>query len=259
MLFQGNQLLQNIPKQFLDELLRTYREIARNFAESRWEPSELNGGKFCEVVYSILDGELSGTYPQQIRGPGNMFDACKKLESTTSSATRIGDRSLRVVIPRMLPTLFEFRNNRGVGHVGGDVNPNKMDACTVYQWATWIVAELIRIFHGVSSQVAQEVVSTLVERKMSLVWEIEGTKRVLDHELTKKDQTLILLYQSSGWTSLDDLINWIEYSNKGVFKKSVIKPMHDQRLIEFQVAESRLRITPKGIEIVETKFLRTSF
>jgi len=60
-----------------------------------------------------------------------------------------------VLIPRLLPVLYEIRNNRGVGHVGGDVDPNHMDAEAVQAMASWVMAELVRIFHGVKTEEAR--------------------------------------------------------------------------------------------------------
>src|SRR5207248_1326638 len=113
------QALSAIPAGLRQPLIDCYNEIARNFAEHRWEPAELNGGKFSEVVFSILDGTLSGNYPSGPQKPANMVEACRALEKRPPSAGRSGDRSLRILIPRMLPVLYEIRNNRGVGHVGG--------------------------------------------------------------------------------------------------------------------------------------------
>lgn len=251
----STDLFKNIPQTFRVELIRTYDEISRNYLESRWEPSELNGGKFCEAVYSILLSELSGNYASAPAKPTNMLDACRKLEGYAPSLSRVGDHSLRILIPRLLPAIYDFRNNRGVGHIGGDVNPNEMDASAVYHLCSWILSEFVRIFHGLTTQAAQEVVSALVQRKLPLIWQIESTKRVLDTSLSAKDQVLLLMYQSVGWTSVDELNEWIEYSNKSVFKKSVLSPMHNHRLIEFHVTENRAKISPKGVEYVEKNLL----
>jgi hypothetical protein len=42
------------------ELLQEFGKITRNYRENRWEAAELNGGRFCEIVYTILDGYLDG-------------------------------------------------------------------------------------------------------------------------------------------------------------------------------------------------------
>ena len=72
--------LQNIPDGLREPLLAAFNEIVGNFREGRWEPSELNGGKLCEVVYTIVRGFVDGTFPAKPSKPKNMVDACKTLE-----------------------------------------------------------------------------------------------------------------------------------------------------------------------------------
>ena len=143
----------------------------------------------------------------------SMLDACRSLEQVPSDPNRVGDRSLRIfTIPRVLPVLYEIRNNRGVGHIGGDVDPNHMDAEFVQAVASWVMAELVRIFHEVTTEEAQRTVDALVERKTLLIWEIEGVRRVLIPGMSAKKKALLLLHHSTGWVSARELCDWAEYS-----------------------------------------------
>lgn len=255
-MIDASKLLAGLPQALRDELLECYQGIMSSYAERRWRASELDGGRFCEIVFSIVDGALKGAFPARASKPSNMFQSCIGLENKYSPNTaRVGDRSLRIMIPRLLPVLYEVRNNRNVGHVGGDVDPDHMDAEAVQSMASWLMAELIRIFHGVSTTEAEDTVDALVERKTPLIWEVEGIKRVLDHDMSAKDQALMLLYHGSGWVDVDRLVNWVEYSNPAVFRSKVLKPMHDQRLIEYEADKRRARISPKGAKDVEDRLV----
>ncbi|MCB9811568.1 hypothetical protein H6783_01515 [Candidatus Nomurabacteria bacterium] len=248
--------LQNLPDGLRDELVESYSEIVRNYSERRWEPSELNGGKFCEVVYSVVDGAISGNFPAQATKPNNMVDACRLLESSSPNPSRTGDRSLRILIPRMVLPLYEIRNNRGVGHVGGDVNPNYMDATTVLAMASWILAELCRIFHNVSIDEAQETVDALVEKRYPLVWGVGNVKRVLDSSMSKTDQTLLLLHSTTGWVDESKLCEWVEHSNSSVYRRDVLKKLHSKRLLEYNQIDNRVHLSPNGVRYVEEKLLQ---
>ncbi len=242
-----------------DPLLKSYREIASNYAEHRWEPSELNGGKFCEIVYSVVNGSITGTFPAKPSKPRDMVAACRTLETMPTDSHRVGDRSLRILIPRMLSALYEIRNNRGVGHVGGDVDPNFLDATAVYGMASWVLAELVRIFHAVSTKKAQEIVDMLIERKHPLIWEIPdiNVKRILDSTMKRGDQVLVLLHAKPSWVSEIDLMNWVEYSNPSVFRTDILIPFHRSRLIEYHQQKHQAKISPIGIEEVERRILKT--
>jgi hypothetical protein len=249
------QVLAAIPVGLRDPLFEAYREISSNFAEHRWEPAELNGGKFCEVVYTILDGALSGAFAAAPSKPANIKDACLALERTPAT-NKPRDRSMRILLPRALLPLYEIRNNRGVGHVGGDVDPNLMDATVVYSVASWIMAELIRIFHNVQTAEAQEAVDALSDRKLPLVWSPGGKlKRVLDTALTATDQTLLILHQSMGWIAEADLFNSVEYSTAPKYRANVLKKAHKARLIEYDDVGKRARISPKGSAHVELEIV----
>jgi len=240
--------LTGIPSGLRRELLEAFSEIVRNFREGRWEPSELNGGKLCEVVHSILRGHVDAKFPKKATKPRNMVDACRALES--ADATQF-PRSVRIQIPRMLIGLYEVRNNRGVGHVGGDVEPNHMDAKLVLESSKWIVAELVRVFHEVDTAEATRVVDDLVEKTVPVVWEVGSKRRVLDPSLSKKDQTLLLLYSVSGPVSERDLFSWVEHSNASTYRRDVLRRCHRDRLIEYDEESGEVELSPTGIAYVE--------
>lgn len=253
-----SQLLAAVPVPLSDALLQTYQQIMSNYLERRWEPSTLNGGKFCEVVHSIIHGAVTGNFPATATKPANMVDACRALEKMPPSPTRVGDRSLRILIPRALCVLYEIRNNRGVGHVGGDVDANYMDAEAMRGMTSWIMAELVRVFHGVSTQEAQEVVDALIERKTPAIWEVGQVKRVLVAGLSTKEHVLMFLHHSGSGVSVDNLFKWTEYSNVSVFRSKVLRSLHKERLIEFDTKRDLARISPLGVKLIEEKLRKAA-
>lgn len=248
------KLLGGLPPGLRNPLLDEYRGIVTAYLEGRWRVSGLDAGRFCEVVYTILDGALSGSFPAVPAKPARFPEACKALESRPPIA--VGDRSLRILIPRILPGMYEIRNNRDVGHVGGDVVANKMDASFLRDTSTWVIAELVRVFHQVTPAEAQQSVDALVERAHPLVWAHEGVKRVLAPEMRAKDKVLILLHSSPGGALVTELQAWIKYKSK--FMQQVINPLADALLIELDKNTGRAVITPLGIQAVEQRILATA-
>ncbi|MGZ4185368.1 MAG: hypothetical protein ACXVFA_08605 [Solirubrobacteraceae bacterium] len=175
-----------------------------------------------------------------------MVTACQQLEQSQNV-----QRSVRIQIPRMLIALYEVRNNRNVGHVGGDVDPNHMDAVCVLQMSKWIVAELIRILHHRSVDEAAELVEALVERETPLVWKVSGKMRVLDPKVSMKDKTLLLLHATTGSVAERDLVTWVEHSNPSVYRRDVLRPSHKAKLIEYDADGRTVQISPLGIEYIE--------
>lgn len=246
----GNTVLTGIPSGLRTPLLQAFEAIVRNYRESRWEPAELNGGKLCEIVYTILRGRIDGSFAPRPAKPKNMVDACKTLENADAKAY---SRSIRIHIPRTLVALYEVRNNRGVGHAGGDVDPNHMDAVFVLQASKWIMAELVRVFHEVDTMEASKVVDTLTSRTLPLIWEVGNNKRVLNTELSMKDKALALLYSSKEPVSESDLFKWVEHSNPSVFRRDVLTKAHKAKLVEYDKAAKTVQLSPLGIKYVEEK------
>jgi hypothetical protein len=243
-------LLGAVPQDLEDELFEKYREIERNFRERRWEPAELNGGKLSEVAYCILRGHVDGNFPQKSTKPGNFYDACLDFANAPASF----GRSVRIQLPRMLIALYEIRNNRNVGHVGGEVDPNHMDAVCVLHMAKWVVSELVRVFHGVPLAEASDMVEALSEREVSLIWDSGTVRRVLDNSLTMLEKTLVLLFSSTAPLNESNLQASLEHSNPTVYR-DLLRRAHKDRLIEYNEDSRAVKISPLGVKRVENTIL----
>ncbi len=79
-------------------------------------------------------------------------------------------RTARILIPRMMMGLYDIRNNRGVGLAGAEVDPNHMDATAVLYNAKWLIAELVRLLHTLTTEEATAIVDGLIEREVAWVW-----------------------------------------------------------------------------------------
>ena len=239
--------LATVPSGLRNPLIAEYRALVQNFLEHRWLPSELSGGRFSEIVYTILDGQATGTYAARPAKPGNLHQACQKLEK---NALPHVPRSFQILIPRMLPALYEIRNNRSVGHVGGDVDPNHMDCVAVLSMCGWIMGELVRVYHGLSVADAQRVVDAMAQTRIPAVWTDGTIKRVLQHELKFPDQLLLLIATSLPDVSSAQLRQWTEVSSKQYLTK-LLRGLHKKRLIEFSESIDKVRILPPGAAAVE--------
>ncbi|UNK71731.1 hypothetical protein [Microbacterium sp. H1-D42] len=233
-----------LPPTLVADLLDAFQQVVKNYAEHRWEPSELNGGKLCEAAYTILAGYFAGAYEQRSHKPKDMVSACRNLEKEQ------GPRSARIQIPRMVMALYEIRNNRGVGHAGGDVDPNHMDATAVIYMSKWVVAELVRLLHGLTTDEAADLVDALVEREVALVWRNGDKRRVLATGLSLRKGTLLLL---SGVVDAreSDLVSWLEQKRPGDYRNKILKPMHKERLVEYDQAAGTVALLPPGVAAAE--------
>ncbi|MGW6200755.1 hypothetical protein ACWF0M_31730 [Kribbella sp. NPDC055110] len=240
-----------LPAGLRGELLAEFDLITRNYREGRWGPAELYGGRLAEVVYTILDGYMSGgAYATTATKPRNFEGSCKALENRTAYP-----ESARLTIPRVLVGLYDVRNRRNVGHVGGDVSANHMDAELVLATAKWIVAELIRMFHSTDVKTAAEVVDALVDRTLPVIWEVDGVKRVLDTSLPLSEQTLLLLYSETGALSERSLAKYLEQDKLPNYRR-VLDRLHKARRVEWNRSTGMVTLGPPGRKHVEERLLK---
>jgi hypothetical protein len=243
------KIFAKIPALLRNRLEKSYGDIKANFSQGRWEPSELNGGKFCEIVLRILEWHTSPTQVFTLFGTkiSDFGQATRRFEPLTAFP-----ESVRFHIPKILNSLYTIRNKRGVGHVGGDVDPNHMDATFVVASADWVMAELVRLLHGVTTDEAQNIVEGLITKKLPVVWEIDGRRRVLDPRMSFTDKALLLLYHEHPKPlSERQLIEWTEHSNAGVFRRDILRRCHKLKWIEYDEGNGRVHISPTGIDYVE--------
>lgn len=252
--------LTTIPKRFRTKIIENYIGLKSAFAEGQYDACGVRAGKFCETMLRFLQDSLTGTSILFTQKIPNLAVECARLEQVPAASH---PESLRVMIPRALSFLYTLRNKRGFAHVGGDVDANEIDAVACLRIADWCLCEVIRIFHTLSLEEAQALLDSIAARQLPQIWNVVGRRRVLDSSLGYREQTLLLLYseKDSGIPNaglpIEDLFEWIEHPRLSDYKKDILRPLHKQRLIEYDQDTEVAIISPLGKEEVETKLLST--
>ena len=238
------------PQDIVDALIDSFIRIKEYYYLGKHEPAELNGGKFVEACVRLLQYKLHGRYTPLVEPIRNIVQELRNFEQTPST----NPDSYRLHIPRVLLGVYNIRNRRGVGHLGGDVSPNLADSTLILSVSSWVMAELYRIHYAVPLDEAQRIVNDLVERKIPLVYEVKDIKRVLVPNLSMKDQTLVLLYSAyPHHLSISELLYFTEYSNPSVYRKKILNKLHRQRLINCSNDKTCV-ILPPGLQYVEAHY-----
>ncbi|MFY0642765.1 MAG: hypothetical protein JXR16_17065 [Bermanella sp.] len=251
--------LSAIDDNFKEKIVDSFLELKRRFTQAvysdqAYDAIGLSAGKFCETLLRFLQQELTGKHTQFGSPIRNFADECRKIENLPRDA---GPESLRIIIPRCLLFIYTVRNKRGIGHSGGDIDANRTDIGTIVSSSTWIMCELLRIYYAISLEEAQAIVDTLNTRTLPDVWEVMGRKRILRNDLNFKDKTLLLCYTTPNDAVLiEDLFEWTEYSSLSMYRKSVVIPLHESKLIEFDKEIEAVFISPLGIQKVEDDILQ---
>lgn len=244
--------LSRIPAALRSRLLTRYSELKAAFVNGQYDACGLRAGRLCEVLLRVLQNELTGSYTPLGTRLGRFDQECDRLESLPQTA---GVDGLRVIMPRALNFLYTLRNKRGIGHEGGDVDANEIDAATAVRIADWCISELIRVVHAISLEEAQALLDAIAEREVPQVWSVANAKRVLDPSLNYREQALLLLYAAQAPVAVEDLFAWIEHPRMSNFRAQVLGPLHRERLIEYDRETETAVLSPTGAERVDEQIV----
>src|SRR5207237_1199815 len=150
--------LANVPAQFRSKIVQYFLDVKKRLAEGNDESLGLAAGKFSESVLRLLQHEILKSFIPFGQKIPDFAVECRKLIESPKAA---GSESLRVVMPRALVFVYTLRNKRGIGHVGGDIDANHIDAMTIARTCDWIVCELIRVYHNLSLEDAQAIIDSV--------------------------------------------------------------------------------------------------
>ena len=246
--------LAGVPAAFRAKITSSFLELKKRSREGKLDAAGLSAGKFCEAVLRLLQQEVKASYTPFGKQIPNFADVCREIISGTSTTV---PESLRVIVPRALVFVYTMRNKRGIGHVGGDVDANGIDLATMVRVVDWIVCELIRHYHGLSLEEAQDIVDNLALREIPDIWEVGGRKRVLRDGLSKQDEALLLLYSETARSiPAEDLLTWTRFAGSmSMFRARVLTPLDRSSLVDVDEDALIVTLSPKGEKEVETRIL----
>lgn len=180
----------SVPDPLQDALLRAADEIADNYGAGHLRPTELSGSDFTEAAFRVVQHIGTGTHTAL----KTSLPRLDKLLSTIEQYTGIDD-SLRIHVPRVLRSIYDIRNRRGVAHIPSGITANQSDAELILATVKWVIVEFIRLYHSSSHDEVQQVVDNFVVWRPALVEVFEGEPRIVtDSDLSAPDKVLVLLY-----------------------------------------------------------------
>lgn len=238
----GQYLKASYPADIVDALTSAYSEVLRNYRIERWKPSELDAGHFVEAARRIVEHELFETTTPLIKSMGSFSPAVlSKYEAAT------GDESFRILIPRVLFSIYCIRNKRGVGHIAS-ISPNKMDATFILNSTKWVLAELVRTVTASNPDDAHALTDGILERDLDLIWDDGESFMIMNNKLKTEQKILVILYKRDRY-SIKELQSLIGYRN-GTRFKSIVERVRLSNLIDI-VQGSICKISPLGIREAE--------
>ena len=243
-------LKSSFDNKLVDELLVAYWESKRNFYVGGLRLSAVEGGRFCEAAFRMLQEVTTGVFTP-LGAQLNSEAVIKALSQLPHS--QFGD-SIRLHIPRALRMVYDIRNKRDAAHLADGIDPNVQDATLVIATLDWVLAEFVRIYHAVSPNEAQDIIVDLVTRGAPAVQNFSGFLKVLRTDLKAGGRVLLLLYErGSNGATFEELSNWVHPKMKKNLKTTLGRL--DRELAMIHSSGPRFFITIKGVQEVERRKL----
>jgi len=234
--------LKSLPDELVNNLQKEFQKMHEQYFLGKWEPSQLDAGRFSEMVFRVIEYYYKGTYTSIGKRTNR-----EKIIGEVAKCLKLDD-SLRLTIPKLAGVLLDFRNNRDVAHIA-DIDVNGMDATFILHAANWIMAELVRLETQKSPEEAQEEITRIIERKMPLIEEIGTRLKCMDPKLSIRKQILIFCYKIYPKSVTDEeLFSWLDEKNKSRFKGYLIQ-LDREKLLDYR--SNSVQLTRRGVLWVE--------
>ena len=201
------QLEQTFSKELLDRLFESYQLAYDNYYRNKYRPCCSEAGRFAEIALRMLQEVATGKYIPLGQPIPKFSNEAINLENADPSKF---PQSIRIQIPRTLQVIYDIRNKRDIGHVGGDVDANFSDATLALFCCNWVLTELIRIYYTSDIAVAQNMVNSIAKIRISLIQDFNGFLKILKPELKLPEKVLAFLYcRGSEGATVKELNQWL--------------------------------------------------
>lgn len=239
-------LVRHVPAQLVDELLQAHDEAKGNFYAGGLRLSAVEGGRFCEAAFRILEQLVFGSSTPL----GVPLDTDSLIRRLAMAPRGEGPDSLRLHIPRSLRVVYDIRNKRDAAHLAGEVDPNLQDATLIVAALDWVLAEFVRLYHSVSPDEAHCIISELVTRKAPVIEDFDGYLKVLRPELRSSEVCAVLLYQRGAMgATFEELKSWVPPRARANLRRTLTRLVDDLSYVHAD--RNRYWITQLGRQEVE--------
>jgi hypothetical protein len=169
-------------------LVEAYEELIAKHRGGDLEGALTKAGRFVEHALRVIEGKRTGSVPIEIKSVGTTV---KTLESDVSLP-----EALRLLIPRALyGMIYNLRSKRDAVHVK-EIDPRSIDVAMAVSAASWVIAELLRLYHVSEEKIVSEHMLELTRTSIPFIEAHDGETFV--NRTVKPTTELLLLLAHAG-------------------------------------------------------------
>jgi hypothetical protein len=183
------QLAPPLDQQLTEQLVDEYISQEKRYIQRDWEPSQLDGGQFCEVLSRILYHVDSGSLNR-----GKDGDECLKYVENHQNLHALQPRQTALHLGKVIRTVYKFRSARGAVHISPTYRANHMDSRLVLEGVRWLFAEALRIWWKDDREKVASAIRELIQFDVPAVGKFEDVLMVQRTDLSPSEEILVLLH-----------------------------------------------------------------
>lgn len=172
-----------------NQLIDEFVSLERRFIQRDWEPAELDGGQFAEVLARIVYHMDSGNL-----NLNKGFDDCCKYVENEQVPHRITPHRDAVHLITVARAIYKFRSQRGAVHISATYAANQMDAKFIIESVRWCLNETLRVFWVGDRTLAAKAIREILQFDVPCVGVFEDIVLVQRTDLTVDEELLVLLH-----------------------------------------------------------------
>jgi hypothetical protein len=171
------------------QLVDEFVSLERRFIQRDWEPAELDGGQFCEVLARILYHQDSG-----ILNLNKPYEDCCNYITNDQVPHQIDPRRDALHHVAVLKTIYKLRSQRGAVHITANYGPNQMDAKFIIEGVRWLMNDALRVFWQGDRHLVAKAIREILQFDVPCVGQFEEVILVQRTDLSPDEEVLVLLH-----------------------------------------------------------------
>lgn len=187
----AGELAPPLDQQLVNELIDEFVSLERRYIQRDWEPTQLDGGQFCELLGRAVYHADSGTLNR-----AKDLEDCIRYLNNDQVTHAVQPRHDAIHVGKVLGTIYKFRSQRGAIHISPTYKPNHMDSKFIVDGVRWLFMETLRVFwKGANREHVAKAIRELLQFDVPAVAKFEdGLLMVQRTDLVPEEEILLLLH-----------------------------------------------------------------
>ncbi len=182
-------LSKHIEPSLVSDLIGSYEKLLEKHKSGDLQGALTYGGRFVENTLRVIEFIRTRKVLSEIK---SVSITIQQLENQTAL-----NESLRLLMPRVAyGMIYNLRSKRDAVHVKG-IDPTQIDVSLAVAAASWILAELLRLYHVSDEARVSQAMAALSRTTIPYIESIDGENFVSRTVPAKMEILLLLAYSKT--------------------------------------------------------------